>query len=78
MTSLSLKMAALNCFQLSTVQTSVTFFYFSFNFDQVCDRLHGLIRACISDWLAFNVANPLKSYPVTNPEDRFSRDVACE
>ena len=24
------------------------------DFDQVCGRLHGLIRACISDSLAFN------------------------
>ena len=28
--------------------------YFSFGFDRVCDRLHGLTRACISDELALN------------------------
>ena len=26
--------------------------YFSFGFDRVCDRLHGLTRACISDAFA--------------------------
>ena len=30
--------------------------YFSFNFDQVCGRVYGLIRICISDSLAFNVS----------------------
>ena len=28
--------------------------YFSFGFDRVCDRLHGLTRACISDAFALN------------------------
>ena len=33
---------------------------FRSNFDQVCSKLHGLIRACVSESLAFNVANPFK------------------
>ena len=56
-TSFSLKIAALHCFQFSTIQISVTFL-FSFTFDQVCGRLHGFIRAFITDSLAFNVAVP--------------------
>ena len=38
--------------------------YSTSDFDQVCIRLHGLISACISDSLAFNVAvafNDLRS-----------------
>ena len=31
------------------------------DFDQVCGRLHGLIGACISDSLVFNVAIPFDS-----------------
>ena len=34
--------------------------YFISDFDRVCDRLHDLIRACISDSLAFNIAVPFK------------------
>ena len=34
--------------------------FVSFGFDLVCDRLHGLIRACISDSLDFKVAFPFK------------------
>ena len=30
--------------------------YFAFDFDQVCDRLHGFIRAFVSKSLAFDVA----------------------
>ena len=56
MTSLSLKTAALHCPQFSTIKISVTFL--SFDFDRVCGRLHGFIRACITDALAFNVAVP--------------------
>ena len=58
MTSHSHKMDALHCLQLSTIQTSITFISFLFDFDLVCGRLHDLIRACISDCLAFNVAIP--------------------
>ena len=50
-------MAALYNFQFSTIQTSVTFFLF--DFDRVCAILRDLIRACISDSLAFSVATPL-------------------
>ena len=57
--SLSLKMAALHSFQFSTIQISVTFL-FSFDFDRVWGRLHGLIRSCISDSVAFNIAVPFK------------------
>ena len=56
-------MAALYNFQLSTIQTSVIFFYFLFNFDLVCGILHTLIRACISDSLAFSVAVPFNFLP---------------
>ena len=51
------KMAALHNFQFSAIQTSVTVLI-SFDFDPVCGRLQGLIRACISESLAFNVAVP--------------------
>ena len=50
------KMAALQSFQFSTIQISVTFLFF----DQVCVRLHGLIRTCIFNSLAFNVAVSFK------------------
>ena len=55
-------MAALHCFQLSTVQTSVRLSYFSFDFDLIYGRLHGLIRACISDSLAFTCNIPLNDW----------------
>ena len=58
--SLSLKMAALPSFQFPTIQISVTFL-FSFDFDWIYNRLHGLIRACLSDSLVFNVAVPFKA-----------------
>ena len=44
-----------------TIQISVTFL-FSFNFNQVCGRLDGLIRACISYSLDFNVAFPARMF----------------
>ena len=53
------KMACLHTFQFSTKQTSVTYLFF-LDFDQVCCRLHGSIRACISDTLAINVVVPFK------------------
>ena len=34
--------------------------YFMSDFDLVYSRLHGFIRACISDPLAFNVAVPFE------------------
>ena len=37
--------------------------YFISNFDQVCGILHDLIRACISDSLAYNVAVPFNQRP---------------
>ena len=58
MRSLSLKLAALHSFQLSTIRLSVTFL-FIIRFDEICVILHGLIRAYIKDTLAFNVAVPL-------------------
>ena len=57
MTSLSLKLAAIHNCHFSTKQISVTYL-FSFDFDQVFRILHGLIRVCITDVLAFNVAVP--------------------
>ena len=54
-------MAALHSFQFSTLQISVTLFYFFIDFDQVCGRLHGLIVAHISDSLVFNVVIPFNS-----------------
>ena len=38
--------------------TSPVMFLFLFDFDWVCSRLHGLIRACVSDSIAFSVAAP--------------------
>ena len=35
--------------------------YFISDFDRVCGRLHGLIRACISESFVFNVAVPFKA-----------------
>ena len=32
------------------------------DFDQVCSRLHGLIRACMSDSHAYKVTVPFKTY----------------
>ena len=40
----------------------IAFSYFTSDFDQVCGRLQGLIRACMSGSLAFNVAVPLKCF----------------
>ena len=37
---------------------------FPFDFDLVFGRLHGLIRACLSNSLSFNVAVPLIIYKV--------------
>ena len=36
------------------------FLIFSFNFNQVCDKLHDLIRACICNALVLNVNVPFK------------------
>ena len=59
MTSYSLKMAALHSFQFSIMRTIVIFLsYFSLDFDWVCGTLHDLVRTCISDSLAVNVAVP--------------------
>ena len=36
------------------------FSYLAFDFDRVCGRLYELIRACLSDYIAFNAAVPFK------------------
>ena len=36
--------------------------YFTFNFDRICGRLHGLIRACISDSLVSMLLFPLMKF----------------
>ena len=59
MTSLSLKWLPSIAFNYQLYK-HLYFSYFSFDFDLVCGRLHGLIRACISDSLAFNVASLFK------------------
>ena len=42
------------------IKTTLTFnYYFSFDFDRGCGRLHGLIRACVIEILAFNNVVPI-------------------
>ena len=43
-------------------QIVIIFLYLTSDFDQVCDRLLGLKRACISRLLAHNVAVPFKPF----------------
>ena len=43
-------------------QIVIIFLYFTSDFDQVCDRLHDLKKACISDSLANNVAVPFQPF----------------
>ena len=38
--------------------------YFISDFDSVCGRLHGLIRACMSDSHAYKVAVPFKDISI--------------
>ena len=56
-------MVTFHCYSIPTIQISVTF-YFSFDCDPVCDRLHGLMKtriSDISDSLDFNFTFPLKN-----------------
>ena len=46
-------------FQFSTIQTSVYFNYFPFDFDQVCSILHDLKKVCFSVSFIFNAAVPI-------------------
>ena len=46
---------------LQTFFNSLLYMFFSFKIDQVCDRVHGLIRDCMSDSLAFNVVFTFKN-----------------
>ena len=58
MASCSLKMAALHSYHFSNIQASVTFLFFLFNIDEVCGRLHGLLRTSH----AFTVAVPFSQF----------------
>ena len=61
MTSYSLKMAAVSIASNYLLYKYLyKLSYRLFDFDRVCSKLHGLIRACISDTHAFNAAVPFK------------------
>ena len=69
MTSHRLKRAVLHSYPFSNAQTS----YFSFNFGRICGRMHGLIRACISDARMFNVAVPFKVRKTAKIRKRYNQ-----
>ena len=67
---------------LLVILTSVTSLFLS-DFEQVCDRLYGIIRACSSDSLLFNFLSPLNAalqsrVTIVTPVKRHSNGVSLE